>query len=190
MFTQRHQIPEMMQRWAIAIIVALTLAPAHAITLEELKGVSIQASATYNMRIRRAEGEFNTQMTMVMKFRIDEEGRIFGENTRTVTTPRGPRSKSLPMKARIGKPGEPAAGGHGLWLIDGQKLVLLRAFESGGFKGEIEFEGSNSAMTCTYRAPFVREEGKGDIRAQESVVGGPVTVLNATQTSSDCRVER
>ena len=131
MFTQRHQIPEMMQRWAIAIIVALTLAPAHAITLEELKGVSIQASATYNMRIRRAEGEFNTQMTMVMKFRIDEEGRIFGENTRTVTTPRGPRSKSLPMKARIGKPGEPAAGGHGLWLIDGQKLVLLRAFETG-----------------------------------------------------------
>ena len=77
----------MMQCCAIVIIVALALAPAHAITLEELKGVSIQASATYNMRIRRAEGEFNTQMTMVMKFKIDEEGRIFGENTRTVTTP-------------------------------------------------------------------------------------------------------
>ena len=130
MFTQRHQIPEMMQRWAIAIIAALTLAlaPAHALTLEELKGVSIQTRATYNMRIRRAEGEFNTQMTMVMKFRIDEGGRIFGENTRTVTTPRGPRSKSLPMKARIGKPGEPAAGGHGLWLIDGSSWysALLR----------------------------------------------------------------
>ena len=99
----------MMQRCAIVIILALALAVtrAQAITLEELKGVSIQASSTYNMRIRRAEGEFNTQMTMVLKFKIDEEGRIFGENTRTVTTPHGPRSKSLPMKARIGKPGEP-----------------------------------------------------------------------------------
>ena len=117
MFTpQRPQILQMIQCCAIVIIfaLALALAPAHAITLEELKGVSIQASATYNMRIRRAEGEFNTQMTMVMKFRIDEEGRIFGENTRTVTTPRGPRSKSLPMKARIGKPGEPAATACGL----------------------------------------------------------------------------
>ena len=128
----------MMQLCAIAIILALTVAvPAQAITLEELKGVSIQASATYNMRIRRAEGEFNTQMTMVMKFKIDEEGRIFGENTRTVTTPHGPRSKSLPMKARIGKPGEPAAGGHGLWLIDGQKLVVLRAFETGDSRARL-----------------------------------------------------
>ena len=153
----------MMRRCATAIALPLVLTPTHALTLEELKGVSIQTRATYNMRIRRAEGEFNTQMTMVMKFKIDEEGRIFGENTRTVTTPRGPRSKSLPMKARIGKPGEPAAGGHGLWLIDGEKLVVLRAFETGGLKGEIEFKGSDSAMTCTYRAPFVREEGKGDI---------------------------
>jgi hypothetical protein len=164
--------------------------PARAITLDELKGIGIQAGAKYNMRIRRAEGEFNTQMNMVMKFKIDDEGRILGENTRTVTTPRGPRSRVLPMKARIGKPGEPAAGGHGLWLLDGDKLVVLRAFEAGGFKGEIEFKGTGDAMTCTYRAPFVREEGKGNIRSENSVVGGPVTILSATQTSSDCKVSR
>jgi hypothetical protein len=125
----------------------------------------------------------------VMKFKIDEEGRIVGEVNRTVTTPRGPRTRTHPMKARIGTPGEPQMGGHGLWLIDGDKLVLLRAFDAGGFKAEIEFKGSGQAMNCSYRAPFVREEGK-NVRMQQSVVGGPVTVLSATQTSSDCRVTR
>jgi hypothetical protein len=94
------------------------------------------------------------------------------------------------MKARIGKPGESAAGGDRLWLIDGDKLMLLRAFETGGFKGEIEFKGIGAAMTCVYRAPFVREEGKGNIRSKQSVVGGPVTILSATQTASDCKVTR
>lgn len=75
-------------------------------------------------------------------------------------------------------------------LIDGDKLVVLRAFEAGGFKGEIEFKGDGAAMTCSYRAPFVREEGRSNIRSGTSVVGGPVTILSATQTSSDCKVSR
>ena len=173
----------------LALALAMIPLPASAITLEELAGVTIQARVNYNMRIRRAEGEFPTQATHVMKFKIDKEGQIVGQVNRTVTTPRGPRTRSHPMKARIGKPGEPAAGGHGLWLIDGDKLVLLRAFEAGGFKAEVEFKGTGAAMTCSYRAPFVREEGK-QVRMQQGVVGGPVTVLSATQTSSDCKVTR
>lgn len=191
------QQPEILRvsRHSVLVMIAASAAAsisvqARAITLDELKGLGIQARANYSMRIRRAEGDFNTQMTMVLKFKIDNEGRIIGENTRTVTTPRGPRTRVLPMKARIGQPGEPAAGGHGIWIIDGDKLVVLRAFEAGGFKGEIEFKGEGAAMTCSYRAPFVREEGKGNIRSETSVVGGPVTILNATQTSSDCKVSR
>jgi hypothetical protein len=176
-------------RCALALAVTLPAAPAGAITLEELKGVSVQTRATYNMRIRRAEGEFSPQATHVMKFKIDNEGRVVGETVRTVHTPRGPRSRSHKMNAPIGKPGVPPAGGEGLWLIDGDKLVLLRTFETGGFKAEIEFKGSGSGMTCTYRAPFVREEGKAGIR-RDGVVGGQVTILSATQTSSDCRVSR
>jgi hypothetical protein len=163
--------------------------PAGAVTLDDLKGVALQVRVNYNMRIRRAEGDFSTQATHVMKFKIDNEGIIAGQVNRTVTTPRGPRTRSHPMKARIGKPGEPAMGGHGLWLIDGDKLVLLRAFDAGGFKAEIEFKGSGGDMTCSYRAPFVREEGK-NVRMQQSVVGGPVTILSATQTTSDCKVTR
>ncbi len=182
---------------SFAFVFALICAPAQvmapmsarAVTLEDLKGITVQVRANYNMRIRRAEGEFATQATHAMKFKVDGEGVIAGQVNRTVTTPRMSRTRSHPMKARIGKPGEPEMGGHGLWLIDGDKLVLLRVFDVGGFKAEIEFKGVGSDTTCSYRAAFVREEGK-NTRMQQSVVGGPVTILSATQKSTDCKVSR
>lgn len=174
----------------LAVAVATVPAPAGAISLEELKGLSLELRANYNMRVRRAEGDFSTQATRVIRVKIDGEGRIIGQVTRTVTTPRGPRVRNHPIKARIGKPGTPDSGGDGLWLIDGDKLVLLRTFDSGGFKGEIEFKGSGSAMTCSFRAPFVREDGKQNVRMPKSVIGGPVTVLSATQTGSNCKLSR
>lgn len=188
---QQPEILRVIRAAALALVLASIFgsAPASAVTLEDIKGITLQARANYNMRIRRAEGDFTTQATHVMKFKIDGEGGIKGQVNRTVTTPRGPRTRSHPMDARIGKPGESPVGGDRLWLIDGDKLVLLRAFEAGGFKAEIEFKGTGNAMTCSYRAPFVREEGK-NTRMQQSVVGGPVTILSATQTSSDCRISR
>jgi hypothetical protein len=180
-------------RLGVALLCGFGLAAAaqqaDAVTLDDLKGASLQTRATYDMRIRRAEGDFTTQATHVMRFKIDGEGRISGQVNRTVTTPRGPRTRSHPMDASIGKPGESPVGGDRLWLIDGDKLILLRAFDAGGFKAEIEFKGSGNAMTCSFRAPFVREDGK-NTRMKQSVVGGPVTILSATQTSSDCRITR
>jgi hypothetical protein len=175
---------------AFALAFATIPLPAGAITLDDLKGVSLELRANYNMRVRRAEGEFGTQATRVIKVKIDGEGRILGQVTRTVTTPRGPRVRYHPVKARIGTPGTPDSGGDGLWLIDGDKLVLLRTFDTGGFKGEVEFKGSGAAMSCTFRAPFVREEGKQNVRMQKSVVGGPVSILSATQTGSSCKMTR
>ncbi len=173
----------------IAAVLAMQVAPVSAITIEELQGITIQTRVNYDMRVRRAEGTFDTQMNMVWKFMVDPEGRFSGEMTRTVTTPRGPRSQITPMRGRIDKPGSPALGGEGLWLIEGDKLVLLRAFEAGGFKAEIEFSGKAPDLKCTIRAPFVREEGK-EIRSSTSVVGGPVTVLSAVQKSAECRLTR
>ncbi len=194
LYIQQPEILRVTRKLLAGLVFASALAtipvPAGAITLEELAGVTIQARASYNMRIRRAEGEFTTQATHVIKFKIDPDGSISGQVNRTVTTPRGPRTRSAPMKARIGKPDKTATGVDRLWLIDGDKLVLLRAHEAGGFKGEIEFKSTGAAMTCTYRAPFVREDGKGNIRSKQSVVGGPVTILSATQKSSDCKVIR
>lgn len=173
-----------------ALSAVLATVPARALTLEDLKDVRIETRSVYDATVRRPEGDFKSSMTVVTKFTIDAEGRIRGDVTRTVTTPFGPRSRTHPMIARIGQPGEPVTGGAGLWLIDGDKLVLLRALEQGGFKVEISFKGTGKAMTCTARAPLVREEGASEIKSHTSVVGGPVTFLNAVEKSTRCKIIR
>lgn len=113
---QQPEILRVIRAAALALVLASIFgsAPASAVTLEDIKGITLQARANYNMRIRRAEGDFTTQATHVMKFKIDGEGGIKGQVNRTVTTPRGPRTRSHPMDARIGKPGESPVGGDRL----------------------------------------------------------------------------
>lgn len=172
----------------IFAVLSMQSAPAEAITIEQFQGATLETHVTYDMRIRRAERTFDNQLNMAWKLKLDADGQISGEITRTVTTPRGPFVQTAPLRARLGVPGSPPAGGHGVWLVDGDKLVLLRAFESGGLMAEIEFSGTPPDLRCTIRAPFMREQGK-EIRTN-SVAGGPVTVLNAVQKSADCKLTR
>lgn len=91
------------------------------------------------------------------------------------------------MNGTIGLPKQAATGsGHALWILDGDKLTLLRTFETGGIKAEITINGAS----CSVRAPLVREQGAGNIRRSDSVVGGPVEVLSAKLTSASCRISR
>ena len=165
----------------------LLIVPAQAVTVEELAGASIEVTSGYNMRVRRAEGDFPTTMQLVMRMKIAAGGKISGTVTRTVTTPRGPRTNSRGMSGTIGVPRQSGTGsGHALWLLDGNKLTLLRTFETGGFKAEITLSGSS----CSARAPMVKEAGAGNTRRSDSVVGGPVEVLSATATGASCRISR
>lgn len=43
-------------------------------------------------------------------------------------------------------------------------------------------------MTCTIRAPFVREPGKGPIQTQDTPGGPPMSILEAAQKSADCKI--
>ena len=88
-------------------------AVAEAITLQELKDVSVETQSVYDATVRRAESDFKLQMTVVMRFKVDEEGQMRGEVKRTVSTPFGPRSRTNPMFARIGQPGDLPRGGSG-----------------------------------------------------------------------------
>ena len=58
----------MMRGLATAFILVLTAAPSGALTMDDLQGITIQTRVNYDMRIRRKEGTFDTQMTMVWKF--------------------------------------------------------------------------------------------------------------------------
>ena len=175
---------------AATMLVGLLIASdngALALTVEELNGASLDMTTGYAMRVKRAEGIFSTNMTVSWRLKVGSEGTIKGTITRTVTTPRGPRTSSRPMSGSIGVPKQVAIGsGHALWLLDGDKLTLLRTFEAGGIKAEITINGS----TCSVRAPMVQEQGAGNTRRSNSVVGGAVEVLSSTPTSASCRISR
>jgi hypothetical protein len=176
---------------AVAAIVAVQMltgvTDAQAVAVEDLNGATLNMTTGYAMRVKRAEGIFSTNVTVVWNLKIGPEGKIAGTITRTVTTPRGPRTTSRKMNGTIGVPRQAAVGsGHALWILDGDKLTLLRTFETGGLKAEITLNGSS----CSVRAPMVREEGAGNMKRSDSVVGGPVEILSATPTSTSCRISR
>ena len=182
--------PEIIKYLLTALITLQMATSAAAISVEELNGINISVIVGYDMRVRRAEGTFSGKSTLTMKFKIDSDARIVGEVVRTAHTPRGPISRASKMNAPISRPGSPPQGGDAVWIIEGDKLILLRAFESGGFKTEISFEGTGADMKCSVRAPFMREEGAGNIRQTQSVKGGPATILSAKETSAECKLWR
>ena len=119
---------------------------------------------------------------------LNKYGAVVGTVTRASRGPRGNRTNTNKMHAPLGVVGKPAAGGEGLWAIEDDKLVLVRSFVSGGYRAEISFQGRGADMTCTIRAPFVREPGKGPIQTPDPAGGAPVTILEAVQKSADCKI--
>jgi hypothetical protein len=163
-------------------------ADAHALTAQDLEGIGVETRVTYAMRVKRPRGIFTPQMTMIMKFAV-KDGAVVGTVTRSSKSPRGPISRTDKMHALIGVAGKPPSGGDAIWTVQDERLVLIRAFTSGALRVEISFTGRGADIRCTVRAPFMEEEGKGPIRTEDSLGGGPVTILDAVQKSADCKVE-
>ena len=159
---------------------------AGALTAEDIEGVGLETKVIYAMRVKRPQGTFTPEVTMTMKFAV-KDGVVTGTFTRSSQSPRGNLTNTNKMHAPLGVVGRPAAGGEGLWVIEDDKLVLVRAFISGGFRAEISFQGRGPEMTCSIRAPFVREQGK-PIQSPDPAGGAPVTILEAVQKSTDCKV--
>jgi hypothetical protein len=160
---------------------------ARALSAKDLEGVNIETAVTYAMRVKRPQGTFTPEVTMTMKFAV-KDGVVVGTFTRSSQSPAGKRTTTNKMHAPLGLVGKPASGGEGRWSIEDDKLVLLRTFVSGGFRAEIAFQGRGADMTCTIRAPFVREPGKGPIQTQDAPGGPPITILEATQKLADCKI--
>jgi len=173
------------------LVVGMLAAPrsARAITLEELQGVSIEASSLYNTHIRLNGREFDAQTRWSVRMSIAADG-AFNASFVRVALYQGREMGSLnkSLSGTIGSV-QKAGLGHAVWLLSGDKLILLRTFEAGGFKAEITL--NPDGKTCTLRAPLAREVGAGNTRMQSAArPGSQVEVLSATQASSSCEVKR
>lgn len=173
---------------ALAFVVAAQTAPAMAqgTSVESLHGKSITASVQYEVQLRREGREFAAPVTAEWRLAIGADNRVTGSISRTSVSPRGPVSTSRPISAVIGRPGQiKDAGGHGLILLSGNTLTLLRTFEVGGIKTTITLTGGGG---CSIDAPVMKEVGAGPTR-RDAIVGGSIEILSSRQVSSTCRVK-
>jgi hypothetical protein len=175
---------------AVAMMLGLmtTAEPAGAqgVTVESLRGRSIEASVNYQQRVRReGRGEFDAPLTVDYRLNIGGDGRVTGSVTRSSTGPRGPVSASRQINAVLGRPGEIRGSGHAVMILSGNTLTMLRTFEVGGVKTTITFAGGG----CSIRSPVMREVGAGPTR-RDSMVGGSIEVLSSRQVSTRCQVTR
>jgi hypothetical protein len=175
---------------ALSAAGALAAPPAaQALTIESLQGATIEASSLYNTHIRLDGREFGAQTRWSVRMSVGAAGAFNADFVRVgIYQGREMGSLNRSLSGTIGTP-QQAGTGHTLWLLAGDKLILLRTFEAGGFKAEITFDADGK--TCSLRAPLAREVGAGNTRMQSAArPGSKVEVLRATQVSSTCRVTR
>jgi hypothetical protein len=170
---------------------ALAVLPmrASAVTLDGLQGATIETSALYNTHIRLDGKEFDAQTRWSMRMTVSAGG-AFNLSFSRVGMYQGRDMGSINRSASgtIGTP-QQLKSGHSLWLLTGDKMIMLRTFEIGGVKAEITF--SPDGKSCSLRAPFVREAGAGATRTESAArPGSKVEVLSATQVSANCKVSR
>jgi hypothetical protein len=174
---------------ALATALALLPSAASAVTLDSLQGAVIEASSMYNTHIRLDGREFDAQTRWSVRMSIGGAGAFNASFVRVgIYQGREMGSLNRSLAGTIGTP-QQAGKGHSVWLLSGDKLILLRTFEAGGFKAEISL--SADGKSCSLRAPLAREVGAGNTRMQSAArPGSQVEVLTATQTSSTCKVSR
>ncbi len=148
-------------------------------------GKSITATVNYKNRIRYGGREADSDMRLALNLTISGDGRVTGSVSRNSTNFRGqPIGQNRPISTQIGKPREVRGSGHGLVVVSGNTLTILRTWEVGGAKITVNMQGGGR---CSITAPVVREVGAGTTK-RDHVTSGTVEVLSSRQVGSSCSV--
>lgn len=179
---------------AVAAMLVVLSMPAcgQTVTLAELDGALVRASASFQNRVLWNGKEIWNNSRTDWTITIGSRGAGHAEWSTTVQDARGSRT-SAPRSGSftVGQPRETASlrGGHVLWAFDSGVLTMLQTYRIGGFKISIAFARTAGALTCTIRAFNAREVGAGNIR-RKSAFGGDFELIGATATGSTCRVDK
>jgi hypothetical protein len=184
-----------MKRLSIAsvlIIVPLAAAQAQAISLDDLRGATIHTVNTYSGNFRSDKGTAPGRVEVRREARIGQDGTITWSFTRSVTADGAKGTKTGQLSGGgSGKLGTPQKAGDGnvLWIFEGNSLVRMRTYESGGHLQRITFARAGGGLTCTSDMPLVREMGGGNIKGR-GAIHSKIEILETRQTGSSCRVSK
>jgi hypothetical protein len=148
-------------------------------------GKSISATVNYKNRIRYGGREAESDLRLDISMTISGDGKVTGSVSRNSTNFRGqPIGQNRSISTQIGKPKEVRGSGHGVVVVSGNTLTVLRTWEVGGAKITITMQGGGR---CTVTAPVMREVGAGTTK-RDHVTSGTVEVLSSRQVGSSCSV--
>jgi hypothetical protein len=181
--------------WGLALVAGA--APAMAITLADLQGVTIYTTNTYTGQMANDLGSGRGDVTIRGEITIGPGDAIRHSFQRSVIAhgPKGTKQGSI-SRSNSGRLSVPmkssnTPGGAGLWLLQGDTLIALKTVYVGGGSMRITLRKAGNSITCSVTASLMRELGKGATTLDAALAGaGKAKILQATPTGSSCRTNR
>jgi hypothetical protein len=155
--------------------------------LEDLRGLSLTATATYNGTFRLGEKQGPGEITHRWSVSVDA-GVVETTLRREVKSPRGTAHLNRSFRGPVGQPGQ-VGDGHFVWVLKGDALTLLRVMEVGGQTATFKLTKNGAGRTCSLHTSMATEVGAGNSKTQ-AAHGGKVTILSMKQVSSTCRASK
>jgi hypothetical protein len=192
-----------MQRWSclwlcagLAVARLLVLpgsAAAEPLAEAELEGIALQAEISMDQTVRRQGRTGSANVTQRWKLTVEPDRTVSFTMDATARTPRGTR-KADPARGvfTLDEPRQVRSrgGGEALWKFSDGKLTFLRTLPAGAFRVSFALERAGDRLTCKVDAGYAREDGRGPIRLESPFGGEEITIVNAKQVSSNCKLSR
>jgi len=168
-------------------------APPSTIDINDLQGVTIDATIVYrgrsrNLRTRSEDSGVKRERWRIVigpglsiNWRVSETNQLDTGNTTRRTSS---------MSGTIGRPQTGSEiNGARVWTIESNTLILLRVYHVGGEIKKFSLTRSSAGFDCTLRGYPAREVGTDHIIAT-GTSGDKVEILEGHQVSSTCRISK
>jgi len=163
------------------------------VSFADLQGAIIQTRVLYEREGLNNGRPFQNQGEVVNTITITSANSLTTSVVSTAQTPRGTRTSPTRSGAfTLGQPREvpSAGGGHVLWIFEDGKLINLRTFRAGGYRGTISFSRGPDGLRCAIRAAYAREAGVADWNWVSPITGTDIQMKSVKPISSSCEVSK
>jgi hypothetical protein len=174
-------------------LASFALPAAGQVQFSDLEGVVVEAVIDRDQTVRRGPQTFPVRIQQNWKIAIHAGNTIDLTVRSTARGPRGTREAEpntgtfvLDRPRAVRSRG----GGDALWTFSDATLTFTRTFQSGAFRSHFSFANGPDGLTCTAGASFARERGKDEIKLESPFGGGLVSILDAKQVASSCKVRQ
>jgi hypothetical protein len=182
----------------VAVLGVLACSPravAQDITYKQIEGHTVTASFVYAQTVRLLEQQGRivnneARHTMTLKLR---PGDLIDQNYRIQVVAKDGRQISNFSGDLVAELSKPAKWQFGelLFTLEGNSLVRLQTFATGGRKITVSFTRTKTGLACKVEAPFAKEEGAGSGTRTTTQAGSQkIEILSAMTVRSSCRVAR